>query len=92
MEMTDLVATRHVQTSFELGPLARPAINWYSAERVREVLEERGVDLPDTEEDTLYANLARDELISKVLAYREAAKRANSYGPVFLEKHGRLSR
>lgn len=52
--------------------------------QVEKALAEKGVILPDTREATLQA-YGHLEVVRKILDYREAAKRASTYGEKFVE-------
>jgi len=67
----------------ELNDLAGREINWDSPHQLLNLLRERGLELPNTTENTLKAHQA-DPLVAKLLEYREAAKRCNTYGLDFL--------
>jgi len=54
-------------------------VNWDSAPQVLAVLKNAGLDVPDTREETL-AQHREHPLVAKLIAYREAAKRAATYG------------
>jgi DNA polymerase-1 len=58
-----------------------------SPKQVLELLKERGVDLPDTQDATLNLAKDRDPLIPLLLEYRDALKRASTYGLEWAEKH-----
>lgn len=58
---------------------------WNSPKQICRALEERGVGLPDTEEETLHKFAHRDPLIPLLLQYREVAKLCDTYGPRFLK-------
>ncbi len=70
----------------ELSERAGAAINWDSVPQVLAALHAAGLspdDLPDTREETLCRH-ADHPLVSRLLAYREAAKRAGTYGKDWL--------
>src|SRR5262249_17420291 len=71
----------------ELHLSAAPFINWQSAAQVLGVLQSRGHALEDTDSATLTPLAAADPLIPLLLDYREACKRAGSYGAAWLKKH-----
>ncbi len=58
---------------------ATAMINWDSAPQVLAALRAAGLDVPDTREETLAAH-ADHPLVALLLRYREAAKRAGTYG------------
>jgi DNA polymerase-1 len=58
-----------------------------SPKQVLELLKERGVNLPDTRDSTLDLAKDRDPLIPLLLEYRDALKRASTYGLEWAEKH-----
>jgi DNA polymerase-1 len=64
-----------------LGPntLFGHTVNWDSAPQVLAILKHAGLDVADTREETL-ARYREHPLVAKLLAYREAAKRAGTYG------------
>jgi DNA polymerase-1 len=64
-----------------LGPntLFGHTVNWDSAPQVLRLLQEIGLDVTDTREETL-AQHREHPLVAKLVAYREAAKRAGTYG------------
>jgi DNA polymerase-1 len=58
-----------------------------SPKQVLELLKEKGVDLPDTQDATLNLAKNRNPLIPLLLEYRDALKRASVYGAEWVEKH-----
>ena len=63
----------------ELSQMAGAEVNWDSVPQVLAALRAAGLDLPDTREETLCRHAAHP-LVSRLLAYREATKRAGTYG------------
>lgn len=55
------------------------AVNWDSAPQVLGLLREAGLDVADTREETL-TRYREHSLVAGLLTYREAAKRAGTYG------------
>ncbi|MBX6753654.1 MAG: bifunctional 3'-5' exonuclease/DNA polymerase [Thermorudis peleae] len=64
-----------------LGPntLFGRAINWDSVPQVLRLLQEAGLDVADTREETL-ARYREHPLVAGILGYRDAAKRSSTYG------------
>ena len=65
--------------------LGVPNLNLDSPKQVRAALEATGIVVPNTNEETLTEVADRHPVIGKFLAYREASKRANTYGIEFLK-------
>jgi DNA polymerase-1 len=65
--------------------LGVPNLNLDSPKQVRVALEATGIVVPNTNEETLTEVADRQPVIGKFLAYREASKRANTYGIEFLK-------
>jgi DNA polymerase-1 len=61
-------------------------VNWRSTQQVQAVLQARGHSVTSTASEVL-APLAADPLIALLLAYKEADKRAGTYGEKWLKKH-----
>ena len=61
------------------------AVNWQSQAQVLALLQQRGHTLSSTDSSTLGAFAAVDPLIPLLLDYREAVKRAGTYGVRWLE-------
>lgn len=69
------------------------SFNPRSVDQVRRLLGARGHSVDHTAEATLQALRVADPVVDLLLAYREAAKRAGSYGIEFLRHvHGRTGR
>lgn len=66
---------------------AEPPINWDSPAQVLKVFHERGHILDNTNSESLTALLGSDPLAGILLDYREAKKRAGTYGEAWLKKH-----
>ncbi|HLZ71455.1 MAG TPA: DNA polymerase [Dehalococcoidia bacterium] len=60
-------------------------INWDSPAQVAALLRARGHDVPRADEATLTALAAAEPLAPLLLRYRDASKRAGTYGITFLE-------
>ncbi len=67
----------------ELSQMAGAAVNWDSVPQVLAALRAAGLAVDDTREETLCRH-ADHPLVSRLLAYREAAKRAGTYGKDWL--------
>jgi DNA polymerase-1 len=79
--------TRAEELERALREAAGKEFNPRSQRQVLELLKQRGVDLPDTQDVTLNLAKDRDPLIPLLLEYRDALKRANTYGLDWVEKH-----
>jgi DNA polymerase-1 len=64
----------------QLAEMAGATVNWQSAGQVRAVLQARGHTIANTREITLLTLSERDALAAVLLQYREAARRASTYG------------
>src|SRR5439155_21287204 len=64
--------------------LGVPDLNLDSLKQVRVALAGIGIDVPNTNEETLTEVAAHHPVIASFRAYREAGKRANTYGIEFL--------
>src|SRR5207253_9714536 len=62
------------------------ATNWHSPQQVLDLLQDRGHTLTRTDLQTLTALAGADPLIQLLLDYREAEKRAGTYGLAWLDK------
>jgi DNA polymerase-1 len=62
-------------------------INWNSPDQVKEVFRARGHTLDSTGSESLSALLGSEPLAEVLLDYREAKKRAGTYGEAWLKKH-----
>jgi DNA polymerase-1 len=71
----------------EVSQGAAPVVNWRSPAQVLAVLRARGHALAQTDSATLLALAEGDPLIARLLDYREAAKRAGTYGQAWLSDH-----
>ena len=67
------------------GLLFAEAVNWQSQAQVLDLLRQRGHTLDNTDSSTLAA-LAADPLIPLLMDYREAVKRAGTYGVRWIEE------
>jgi hypothetical protein len=63
------------------APAGTESTNWRSPKKVHAVFHERGQDLTDTTSETLTAVAGAEPLAGLLLRYREATKRAGTYGP-----------
>src|SRR5262249_61862090 len=68
------------------GHLFPEALNWHSPQQVLTLLQHRGLALAKTDSETLAALAEAEPLIPVLLDYREAEKRAGTYGLAWLEK------
>jgi DNA polymerase I-like protein with 3'-5' exonuclease and polymerase domains len=75
-----------VQSRNGSGALFPEATNWQSPQQVRDVLQHRGHAVTKTDSETLTALVGADPLIPVLLDYREAEKRAGTYGLAWLDK------
>jgi len=80
-QLHDLVGSEAGQFSF----LETPRVNWQSPGQVRALLHARGHQLTATDSKTL-STLA-DPLVPVLLEYRDAVKRAGTYGREWIEKY-----
>jgi DNA polymerase I-like protein with 3'-5' exonuclease and polymerase domains len=62
------------------------ALNWQSPQQVLDLLQHRGHTIAKTDSETLTALAEVDPLIPVLLDYREAGKRAGTYGLAWLEQ------
>ena len=62
------------------------AMNWQSPQQVLDVLQHRGHAITATDSETLAALAEVEPLIPVLLDYREAVKRAGTYGLAWLDK------
>ena len=62
------------------------AMNWQSPQQVLDVLQHRGHAITATDSETLTALADADPLIPVLLEYREAVKRAGTYGTTWLDQ------
>ncbi len=62
-------------------------MSWSSSSQVAKLLRERGHDVRRTDEATLLALTETEPLVPMLLRYREACKRASTYGIEWLRKH-----
>jgi DNA polymerase I-like protein with 3'-5' exonuclease and polymerase domains len=68
------------------GHLFPEATNWQSPQQVLDLLQHRGHTITSTDSETLTALADADPLIPVLLDYREAIKRAGTYGTTWLDK------
>jgi DNA polymerase-1 len=66
---------------------AEPFVNWQSPSQVLALLQARGYAIENTDSATLLALANGDPLITHILDYRDAAKRAGTYGATWLDDH-----
>src|SRR5258706_10135156 len=66
---------------------AEEAVNWNSPDQVLEVFRSRGHTLDNTTSETLTTLMSCDPLAAMLLEYREATKRAGTYGAAWLNAH-----
>jgi DNA polymerase I-like protein with 3'-5' exonuclease and polymerase domains len=64
-----------------------PVVNWQSPSQVLALLHSRGYAIENTDSLTLLASANGDPLIAHLLDYRDAAKRASTYGDTWLDDH-----
>jgi DNA polymerase-1 len=76
------VTLQALNEAADLDPL-EPKL-WNTAPRIRELLAERGLELPDTTSDTLKQYVEADPVIPLLLAYRGEAKGTSTYGQPML--------
>jgi DNA polymerase-1 len=74
------------QSSNGSGHLFPEALNWHSPQQVLDLLQHRGHDITKTDSETLCARVDADLLIAVLLDYREAEKRAGTYGLAWVEQ------
>jgi DNA polymerase I len=76
-----------------LGLFGGKPINWRSPQQVVKVLQARGHAITRTDETVLQTLAAQDPLVRQLLEYREASKRASTYGIEWLKHvHGQTGR
>jgi DNA polymerase-1 len=68
------------------GHLLPEALNWHSPQQVLTLLQHRGHAITKTDSETLAALAETEPLIPVLLDYREAVKRAGTYGLAWLDK------
>jgi DNA polymerase-1 len=68
------------------GHLFPEALNWQSPQQVLDLLQHREHAITKTDSETLTALVGADPLIPVLLDYREAEKRAGTYGLAWLDK------
>ena len=68
------------------GHLFPEAMNWQSPQQVLDLLQHRGHAITKTDSETLAALAGVEPLIPVLLDYREAVKRAGTYGLAWLDK------
>jgi DNA polymerase-1 len=66
---------------------SEPFVNWQSPSQVLAWLQSRGYAIENTDSATLLALGNGDPLIAHLLDYRDAAKRASTYGATWLDDH-----
>jgi DNA polymerase-1 len=66
---------------------SEPFVNWQSPSQVLARLQSRGYAIENTDSATLLALANGDPLIAHLLDYRDAAKRAGTYGETWLDDH-----
>jgi DNA polymerase-1 len=66
---------------------SEPIVNWQSPTQVLALLQSRGYAIENTDSTTLLALANGDPLITHLLDYRDAAKRAGTYGATWLDDH-----
>jgi DNA polymerase I-like protein with 3'-5' exonuclease and polymerase domains len=66
---------------------SEPFVNWQSPSQVLALLHSRGQAIENTDSLTLLASANGDPLIAHLLDYRDAAKRAGTYGATWLDDH-----
>lgn len=62
-------------------------VNWQSPRQVQAVLQARGHTVTNTHENTLLPLREQDALVAALLQYREAARRAGTYGEGWIADH-----
>jgi DNA polymerase I len=62
-----------------------PFVNWQSPAQVLALLQSRGYAIENTDSSTLLVLANGDPLIAHLLDYRDAAKRASTYGATWLD-------
>jgi DNA polymerase I len=65
----------------------KPRMNWGSPAQVLQLMQARGHAIVNTDSATLLGLLGQDPLVERLLEYREAAKRAGTYGESWLADH-----
>ncbi len=90
-QLSDAAVRRQIELEAELARLAgavdllgHSTVNWSSPEQVVAVLRQRGHAVERTDEATLLALADRDPIARLLLEYREATKRAGTYGIAWL--------
>jgi len=90
----DRLVLRHMLVVDDQLDAATPMVNWNSSPQVRSLLNNIGLDVKDTKRETL--DPLRDEhpIVGALIDYREASKRANTYGTRWANSvvHPRTSR
>lgn len=66
---------------------AEETVNWNSPDQVLEVFRARGHAIENTTSETLTTLMSNEPLAATLLDYREAKKRAGTYGADWLKKH-----
>ncbi len=84
-ELAEAAERERDRLAMDLSQLAGPgaAVSWDSVPQALTTLRAAGVDVPDTREETL-ARHADHPLVALLVRYREAAKRAGTYGKDWL--------
>lgn len=67
--------------------MAGKQVNWQSPKQVRSALQARGHAVANTHETTLLPLREQDALVAALLQYREAARRAGTYGEGWIADH-----
>ena len=78
--LTDAAGETRDRLRAELEDLAGRPLNPNSPKQVQQVLHELGIGVQNTDADTLAGVADRHPLVAKLLAYRESAKLAGTYG------------
>lgn len=60
-------------------------INYNSPQQIKTLLSDLGISVENTNNRTLVTSKSRHAFIPKLIEYREASKRANTYGQAFLD-------
>jgi DNA polymerase-1 len=68
------------------GHLFPESLNWHNPQQVLTLLQHRGLAIAKTDAETLAALAETEPLIPVLLDYREAVKRAGTYGLAWLDK------
>ena len=91
--LSDAAVEEQVRLEVELSELSgrrdlfgRSTLNWQAPEQIRRLLAERGHVIEHADEASLLGLLDVEPLAGPLLRYKDAAKRASTYGITFLRE------